>query len=106
MLVGRQLEQCTCDDRRLMRLAIHPKLARKGSDDFWREAQRLCAAEVKNRQSALLRWYPEPAQAAISQERKEGESPSPRAEAIKRFSYIFDRHSVVENSIRSQKLVD
>lgn len=102
MLGRRQLEQCARDDRRLMRLAIRPKLARKCSDDFWREAQRLCAAEVENRRSALLRWYPEPAQAPISQDA----ATSPRAEAIKRFSHIFDRHSVVKNPTRSQKSVD
>ena len=102
MLGRRQLEQCTRDDRRFMRLAIRPKLARKCSDDFWREAQRLCSAEVENRQSALLRWYPEPAQAPISQDAVT----SPRADAIKMFSHIFDRHSVVKNPMRSQKSVD
>ncbi len=76
-----------------MRVAIQPKLARRSSDDFWREVQRLCLFEPKDRKAALQKWFPEPFQRISSED-----AVTDRRDAIKRFSFIFDRNFGAKNS--------
>ena len=90
----RYLEQRVDGDRRLMRLAIQPKFARKSSDDFWREVQRLCLSAPKDRKVALQKWLPQRTQHPVASEAAAND----RRDAIRRFSYIFDRNFAVKNS--------
>ena len=71
------------ENRRLMRVAIRPKLAKESSDAFWRKVVRLCAADGQIRKDALQVWLPDTAE---------------RVAVVKRFSYIFDRHLAVTNA--------
>jgi hypothetical protein len=77
------LEERVHDNRRLMRVAIRPKLAQESSDAFWRKVIRLCAADGQIRQDALQAWLPDAGE---------------RVAVVKRFSYIFDRHFAVTNA--------
>ncbi len=90
----RFLEERIHDDIRLMRVAIQPKLARKSSDHFWREMQRLCSSCAKERKIAVQKWMPEPLQHLPSDEQPH----AARADAVKRFSHIFDRHFAVRHT--------
>ena len=76
-----------------MRVAIQPKLARRSSDDFWREVQRLCLFKPEDRKAALQKWFPEPVQRISSED-----AVADRRDAIKRFSFIFDRNFGAKNS--------
>ena len=110
----RFLEERVHDDVRLMRVAIQPKLARRSSDHFWREMQRLCSSCVKERKIAVQKWMPEPnatipvcafyyvyagtplqADPPSQHLPPDGQPHAARADAVKRFSYIFDRHFAV-----------
>ena len=101
----RFLEERVHDDVRLMRVAIQPKLARRSSDHFWREMQRLCSSCVKERKIAVQKWMPEPfvltlPHHLISLQDLQHLPPdvhphAARADAVKRFSHIFDRHFAV-----------
>ena len=90
-----------------MRMAIQPKFARESSDAFWRKANRLVAADPNVRKAALQKWFPiEPAYAAaMSEEQREKQQQQAAwVGVIKRFSYIFDRHSATKN-FRASKAV-
>ena len=76
-----------------MRVAIQPKLARRSSDDFWREVQRLCLFEPEDRKAALQKWFPDPVQRISSED-----AVADRRDAIKRFSFIFDRNFGAKHS--------
>ncbi len=84
-----------------MRVAIHPKLARKSSDYFWREVHKLCSQRVGDRRAALQKWIEEPFKQNVA---ADDPQQALRAAAIKRFSFIFDRHFAVSRSIPSEEV--
>jgi hypothetical protein len=98
----RHLEERVDDNRRLLRLAVHPKFARESSDAFWRKAHRLVAADLGVRKAALRKWFPEPAcvpeiRAEYHEQQQQQQQHAKIVSVIKRFSYIFNRHFAAKN---------
>ena len=85
----------------MLRVAVHPKFARESSDAFWRKAHRLVAADLGVRKAALRKWFPEPAcvpEVCVEyREQQQQQQHAKIVSVIKRFSYIFNRHSATKN---------
>jgi hypothetical protein len=90
------LEERTDENRRLMRVAIHPKFARKSSEDFWREVQRLFSS--RDQKIAVQKWFPD-----VALRPSRDDAFSERRDVIRRFSYILDRNFAVMNHNNAPK---